>query len=654
MSPMTMPTAPDGWGDWLAGRCGKQLATARALVAAIKKASPTDAGELLDQWNDVSIALHNAMSAASLLSQVHPQESLRSQAEAAEQEGNQLSTDLGLDRDLFEIFAAADPRGLDEAGSRVLQRSLRDFRRAGVDQDEPTRARLRELGDRELVVDQEFAKNARDDVRRSSVTPDQLAGLPQDYVEAHPVGDDGRVTITTDYPDTIPFLTFALDAGARRALVREFNNRAWPVNDAVLQELLALRAEHAKILGFESWADFDAEVKMIGRGAAIGEFIDEIAAAAQEPGRRDLAVLLERLRADRPDVDVVDRADSTFYNEVVRRERFDVDAQQVRRYFEFAKVRQGLLDVTGRLFGLSYDRVQDVGTWHDDVAVYDVRLDGAALGRIYLDLHPREGKYKHAAQFDLVAGIRDRQLPEGVLVCNFGRGLIEHSDVVTLFHEFGHLVHHLLAGNHRWARFSGVATEWDFVEAPSQLLEEWAWDADVLRTFATDEAGEPIPEALVAKMRAGEDFGKGCFARTQMFYAALSYRLHQEPVADITAFVKEIQATYDLYAQVEGTHFHTSFGHLGGYSSAYYTYMWSLVIAKDLFSAFDRSDLFAAETAGRYRDLILAAGGSRDAAELVTDFLGRPYSFEAFGTWLQEAPAGQASPVAPGEPHGPM
>jgi len=638
LMPLTMPDAPGSWGVWLGERCGKQLATASALVEAIKNAPPSDAMVLLRAWNEVSISLNNAMSAASLVSQVHPQEAIRSQAEAAEQEGNQLSTDLGLDRDLFEIFAAADPTGLDDAAARVLRLTLRDFRRAGVDQDEPTRARLRELADRELLLDQEFGKNIRDDVRSITVTPDQLAGLPQDYIDAHPLDADGRATITTDYPDVIPFMTFALDARARRALIVQFLNRAWPLNDGVLQELLGARAEHARILGFDSWADFDADVKMIGHGGAIGAFVDEIAAAAEESGRRDLAVLLGRLRADRPGAAVVDRADSAFYKEVVRRERFDVDAQLVRRYFGFAKVRQGLLDVTGRLFGLSYTQVQDAASWHEDVAVYDVQLDGMPLGRIYLDLHPREGKYKHAAQFDLVAGIRERQLPEGVLVCNFGRGLIEHSDVVTLFHEFGHLIHHLLAGRHEWARFSGVATERDFVEAPSQLLEEWAWDARVLRTFATDDAGKPIPEALVAKMRAGEDFGKGCFTRTQIFYAASSYRLHLEPVEDISALVTEIQSAYDLFAQVEGTHFHASFGHLGGYSSAYYTYMWSLVIAKDLFSAFDRPDLFAPETARRYRDTILAAGGSKDAAELVADFLGRPYNIEAFSTWLQEAP----------------
>ncbi len=638
LMPLTMPHSPEGWGDWLSERCGAQLARARVLVDAIKNSPATDVTALLSSWNDVTIALKNAMSVASLVSQVHPQEAVRGQAEVAEQEGNQLLTDLGLDRDLFEIFTAAEPAGLDEAAARVLRLTLRDFRRAGVDQDEQTRARLRELSDRELVLDQEFGKNIRDDVRSISVTHEQLAGLPGDYIEAHPADADGRVTITTEYPDVIPFLTFARAAEARRALITEFLNRAWPANDSVLKELLGARAEHARILGFESWADFDAEVKMIGHGGAIGEFVDQIAAAAEESGRRELAVLLGRLHADCPAADVMDRADSAFYKEVIRRERFDVDAQEVRRYFELAKVRQGLLDVTGRLFGLSYARVQGAASWHEDVAVYDVQLEGEPLGRIYLDLHPREGKYKHAAQFDLVAGIRGRALPEGALVCNFGRGLIGHSDVVTLFHEFGHLVHHLLAGRHQWARFSGVATEWDFVEAPSQLLEEWAWDADVLRTFATDDAGEPIPEGLVAKMRAGEDFGKGCFARTQMFYAALSYRLHQVPVADITEFVREIQSAYDLFAQVEGTHFHASFGHLGGYSSAYYTYMWSLVIAKDLFSTFDRQDLFSPENARRYRDTILAAGGSKDAAELVADFLGRPYNIEAFTAWLQEPP----------------
>jgi thimet oligopeptidase len=255
-------------------------------------------------------------------------------------------------------------------------------------------------------------------------------------------------------------------------------------------------------------------------------------------------------------------------------------------------------------------------------------------------MHPRDGKYKHAAQFPLKDGVRGVQLPEGVLVCNFPDGdpaLMEHDDVVTMFHEFGHLMHHVLGGDHKWITQSGVATEWDFVEAPSQLLEEWAWDATVLQEFATDEAGETIPAALVSRMRRADDFGKGLYARTQMFYAALSYRLHQEPPADgpaVSARSRALQAEYSMVTPLPDTHFHTAFGHLVGYSSGYYTYMWSLVIAKDLFSAFDRDDLFAPAVAHRYRDRVLAAGGSKDAADLVEDFLGRPYGFESFQRWL--------------------
>jgi thimet oligopeptidase len=280
----------------------------------------------------------------------------------------------------------------------------------------------------------------------------------------------------------------------------------------------------------------------------------------------------------------------------------------------------------------------DVPTWHPDVAAYDVRSDGSPRGRIYLDLHPREGKFKHAAQFGLLTGSAGRQLPEGVLVCNFPRGLMEHQHVVTLFHEFGHLVHHILGGGQRWARFSGVATEWDFVEAPSQMLEEWAWDAAILQSFAVDADGTPIPEELVARLRAAKDFGKGIYVRQQIFYTAVSYFLHRDRPSDHTAAVRALQERYDLVDYLDGTHFQTAFGHLSGYTSAYYTYLWSLVIAKDLFSAFDAADLFDPAVAHRYRDRVLAAGGSQDAAELVAGFLGRPFTFDAFAAWLDREP----------------
>jgi thimet oligopeptidase len=644
VGPLVLPATPDEWALFLRARCDSGLDRIRELIAQLKDGEQRSPIATLGVWNDANVALSNVFAILSLIRQVHPLEEVRVLADGREQEATKLATDIGLDQELYAVLAAIDDGELDQAAARVLRLTLRDFRRSGVDQDEETRDRLRELSERETVRAQEFSKNIRDDVRSIKVEPVSLVGLPQDFVEAHPAGDDGLVTITTDYPDLIPFRTFSTDSDARRALTREFLNRAWPINDQVLTELLALRAEHARRLRYSGWPDYDAEIKMVGSGAAIEAFIDQVATSATSSAQRDYDVLLRRLQADRPDATAVDSADAMYYAEVINREHFEVDAHEVRRYFEFGKVRAGLLDVTGRLFGLEYRPVENAPTWHEDVTVHDVYTvgsddaDGERLGRIYLDLHPREGKYKHAAQFALVPGIADRQLPEGALVCNFPTGLMEHSNVVTLFHEFGHLLHHIVAGRHEWSRFSGVATEWDFVEAPSQMLEEWAWNAEVLRSFATDQSEQPIPEELVAKMRDANDFGKGYFARTQMFYASLSYVLHNEEVDDITELVKTLQNSFSMFPYQEDTHFHAAFGHLEGYTSAYYTYMWSLVIAKDLFSAFDRDHLFDTTTSYRYRDTILAAGGSEDAADLVADFLGRPYNVEAFTRWLDTAP----------------
>ena len=636
-APLALPTAASAH-DWLSDRAATGLAKARSLVADLKAAPPADALATLKAWNDVDQALGSVSSPASLFAEVHPDEAVRERADVAGQEVQKLATELGLDRELFEVFAALDPAGLDADAARFLNKTLRDFRRSGVDRDEPTRERIRAINERLTVLGQEFSKNIRNGVRSIEVTPDRLEGMPQDWLDAHPADERGLVTVTTDYPDVVPLRTFCADAQARRDLTMEFLTVGWPANDALLHELFDLRHELAQLLGYETWADYDAEVKMIKEGGAIPVFIEKIADAALESGVRDREVVLARMRADVPDATAIDSADLAYYANLVSKEQLEVDAQLVRTYLDFTKVRAGLLEVTGRLFGLRYEPAADAVVWDEAVAAYDVyRAEGdEPLGRIYLDLHPREGKYKHAAQFDLVTGVSGRQLPEGVLVCNFSRGLMEHDHVVTLFHEFGHLVHHVLAGQQEWFRFSGVATEWDFVEAPSQMLEEWAWDADILQTFATNEAGEPIPADLVRRMRRADDFGKGYLARTQMFYAALSYWFHTERPADLTARTRELQAQYSLFPYIEGTHFTCAFGHLEGYSSAYYTYMWSLVIAKDLFSAFDRSNMFDAEVAGRYRDRVLAPGGSKDAADLVADFLGRPYTFDAYAAWLAE------------------
>lgn len=633
IEPLALPTRDADWLDFVAQRSETELRTARALVATLTDGTDRPANEVIDLWNQIDIAVANATTCAELIGEVHPDEAVRDRAEQASQDGAAFVTERGQNTALYAVVAAVEPAGLDADAARLLAKVLLDFRRSGVDRDEATRARLAEIAERLVVVGQDFSRQIRDDVRSIRVEPDRLAGLPEDWLAAHPAEDDGLVTVTTDYPDLVPVMTFARDRETRLALAAENIRRAWPANDAVLAEMVALRHEQATLLGYDGWPDFDAEVKMIGTGDAIGAFIDRIAGLAAAGAARDRDLLLARARAEDPDIPALMTGDTAYYTELIRREQYDVDAQQVRTHFHFSRVRQGLLSVTGRLFDLSYEEVE-APAWHRDVASYDVIRDGARLGRIHLDLHPREGKFKHAAQFDLVTGVDGVQLPEGALVCNFSRDLMEHSDVVTLFHEFGHLVHHILGGQQRMARFSGVATEWDFVEAPSQLLEEWAWDGDILRSFATNAEGDPIPVDLVERMRQGKDVAAALAVRTQMYYAAVSYRLHRDRPADQDGAVAAAREEYSLIEAPADTHFHTAFGHLEGYGSGYYTYMWSQVISRDLFSAFDPADLFNAEIAGRYRDQILARGGSADTADLVADFLGRPYSFDAYAAWL--------------------
>jgi thimet oligopeptidase len=260
-------------------------------------------------------------------------------------------------------------------------------------------------------------------------------------------------------------------------------------------------------------------------------------------------------------------------------------------------------------------------------------------------MHPRPGKYNHAAEFGIRTGVSGRQIPEAALVCNFpgsingDPGLMSHDDVVTFFHEFGHLIHFLVAGRHEWVGIGGISTEQDFVEAPSQMLEEWAWDAGTLATFARHyETGEPIPPDLVKQMKRASEFGKGLTVRRQMVYAKLSLSIYDRDPAEVDTDVlmRSLTKQYQPFPFVEDTHFQTAFGHLDGYSAIYYTYMWSLVIAKDLFSKFDKTHMLAPGVAKQYRETVLAPGGSRPAALLVEDFLCRPSNFAAWQAWLDE------------------
>jgi thimet oligopeptidase len=622
------------------------MTAARSGIARLKALRPPyNTREVLELYDESMAALDDAGARASVARHAHPDAAMREAAEAAEQALETLSTDIRMDRGVYDVLAALDISKEDAPTRKWVEKVLREFRRAGVDRDDATRARVKALQDELVRIGQDFSRNIRQDTRTESLPPSSLEGLPDDYVRAHPPGPDGLVRITTDYPDIIPFMTYSRDAKSRERMWRAFRQRGFPANADVLQRMVARRHELARLLGCRNWAAYATEDKMIRDEQAAADFIERIAAASAARMQRDYDKLLERKRRDEPGATRVNPWDQGYLEDRIRAEEYAFDSQAVRPYYEYNHVKQGVLDLTGRLFGVTYQRVPDAPVWHPDVEAYDV-LEGSLLrGRFYLDMHPREDKYKHAAQFTLTSGKEGRRLPEGVLICNFPRpgtepALLQHSDVETFFHEFGHLLHHIFGGHTRWAGVSGVRTEWDFVEAPSQMLEEWARDTASLQTFARNhQTGEPLPADLVKRMLRADEFGKGLWVRQQMFYAALSLELYRrEPEGvDATALVRELQGKYTPFPYVEGTYFHLSFGHLDGYSSNYYTYMWSLVIAKDLFTVFQRQGMLASEPAQAYRRAVLEPGGSDDAARLVHAFLGRDYDFRAYQEWLDKA-----------------
>jgi thimet oligopeptidase len=619
------------------------VARARELSARLAGARPPPPREeALALLDDAFALLGDAAARASLVRNVHPDPAMRRAAEESEQEVEAAHADLSLDRGLHDAVAALDLEGADPATRWLAEKSVRDFRRAGVDRDDATRARIRALREELLRAGQEFGRNIREDVKELRLTPAELEGLPPDWLAARPPGPDGRVRVTTDGTDYVPVLTYARDGAVRERLWRAQRTRGHPANLEVLSRILSLRAELAGLLGEPDWASHATGDKMIGGAAEAAAFIERVAAASGERMRRDAEELLARKRQDEPRAERLEPWDVAWLTERVKAERHRASAQALRPYLEYRAVRDGVLGLASRLFGVSFRRIEGESAWHPEVEGYVVTEGEVERGRIWLDMHPREGKYKHFAQFTLQGGQAGRRLPEGVLVCNFPRpgaepALLEHGDVRTFLHELGHLLHHVLGGHTRWAAHAGVATEWDFVEVPSQLLEEWAWEPEVLRGFARRvDTGEPVPAVLVERLAAAEGFGKGLAVRQQMLYAALSLELHRRPPAglDTTALVAELTERYTPFRHVEGTWFQASFGHLDGYSALYYTYMWSLVIAKDLFSEFERDGLMAPETARRYRRAVLEPGGSRPAAELVRDFLGRPPGFEAWERWL--------------------
>lgn len=636
----TVSRAADGWDfnqspTELQALCERTLESARDAFAQLENDSaPATLERVYTAYDNVNLQLQD-IEHVWYVKSVHPDTALQAAAEDCINQYIDFATTVELSQKFYARVASIDLSDASAPERLMVEKRLREFRKSGVDRDEPTRQKVRDLIAQITELGNQFDKNIRSDARSLTVTKEQLRGMPADFLASHPADSDGKITLTTDYPDLFPVLTYAENDDLRRHLYIASKSIATPANESTLKALIAKRHELATLLGYPSHAAISMDGMMVGTPETAQRFLEQVGDAVRAPSGRDMDVLLQRLQQDDPDAQVVEVWQQYYLSNLVRQEQYAIDAKEVREYFHFDRVQSGIFRMTENLFGVAIIPWQ-TNTWHDDVTAWEIRENGEAIGRFYLDMHPRDNKYKHAAHWTLRTGLKDRQIPLSGMAMNFPRGLLEHRQVETFLHEFGHLLHNMFSGSQKWLSISGMTMERDFVEAPSQMLEEWVWDYDTLRNFAINAEGQPIPKALVEKMVAARHFGEAAGTSQQIFYAnlALNYYNRDPQSFELLPLMQELQAQYSPYPYVPGTNFYNNFNHLNGYSSNYYIYQWSRAISTDLFSRFAAEGMTNPEVARDYRRYILQPGGSKRASELVEDFLGRPFSPQTYTDYL--------------------
>jgi thimet oligopeptidase len=631
--------------DWISARLEAHETALAALLAVEGERTPENSLRLYDAAIE-QLSLAGAQ--AGVLNSVAADKAVRDQAQMEAQRVATVASALSLNRAVYEALTAIDLDAANPPASpatkHYLERTLLSYRLAGVDKNQATRDHLQALHEKATRLSLDFSRNIQEGAKIIEAPAAELEGLPEDYLARHQPDDKGCIRLSTDPPDMQPVMTFAASAALRKRMFLAYNTRAYPANRQILLDLLAVRQEIASVLGFRSWADLATADQMMGSAANVRAFLAKLDEASREGALREHELILNFARQRQPDLAVIDITGRTWWYEQFRRSAFDFDSNSVRPYFPYAQVEAGVLETAAQLFKIEF-RPSTAPGWHPDVSVFEVFDGGQAVGRFYLDMHPREGKDKWFSAAPIVTGVRGRALPEAALICNFpgngdgDPGLLQYSDVVTFFHEFGHLLHAILGGQTEWAGISGFATEGDFIEVPSQMLEEFFRDEKLLQAFAKHyQTGEILPTKLIQKMKRAGSFGRADWVRSQLYYTTLSLDLHDhEPTGlDLDSITKRLYEALQPWTWLEGNRMYASFGHLTGYSSNYYTYAFDKVIALDFFAQFDAKDLLGCEAGSRYRKTVLEQGGSKPGRQMIRDFLGRDEEFAAFSKWLNE------------------
>jgi thimet oligopeptidase len=577
--------------------------------------------------------------------------SVRDAANDCETLLGQFAVDVFTREDLYKAVTAyaAKREALAGEDARLLTEQLLDFKRSGVGLPAYQRERVKAIRRKLVQLEADFGKNLNEVRDYAVFTRAELEGLPDDYIaKLKREGEGYRVTV--DYPDYYPFMDNAKDPAARRRLEALFSNRAYPVNAGILQEVLALRREAAGLLGYKNHAAFIQEDRMAKTPDNVSKFLSRLIRKLRPLGKKELAemVALKDKELGAASDHAIHAWDWRYYDNMQLKQRA-VDKEKIKQYFPLETVTRGMLDVYQKLLGVRFREVSDAAQtarWHPEAKLFEIADadDGQVLAYFYMDLFPREGKYKHAAAFDIVRGRRladgRYQKPVSAMVANFNKpapgqpSLLKHGsreEVETYFHEFGHIMHQTLT-KAAHGRFSGLNTARDFVEAPSQMLENWVWDPKILASLSGryDDPSQKLPPELLEKMLAVKNLDVGLKTLRQLLFGSVDMAYHTRPVDDPTAVWAKHQKEIMLVPATPGTHPEASFGHLMGYDAGYYGYLWSQVYADDMFSVFEREGLLNPAVGRRYRSEILERGSSRDEQVSLEAFLGRKPSEDAF------------------------
>jgi len=565
---------------------------------------------------------------------------------------------LGADEKLFAKYRAidADVDVLDEPRRRALANAVRDFVLNGAQLRGAERERFLQIQDRLAELSQRFEEHVQDAIDSFALYVDEtrLGGVPDDVRaalrgDAQADGRDGH-KLSLQAPRWLPVMLYATDRALREQLHRAFYTVASDLgpaqfdNSALMVELLKLRQEHAQLLGFGDYAQFSLATKMARSPAQVVQFLRDLAQRSRQQAERELAEM-QRFAAEHLGIDQLQPWDHRFVAERLRQQRFAFSEQEVKRYFTFERALDGLFRIVETLFEV-HIRADSAPVWHDSVRVYRIERNGALVAQFYLDAFARAGKRPGAWMDDARGrwrrpdGAHALQTPVAYLVCNFAaalpgqEALLTHDDLITLFHEFGHGLHHMLTRVDELAVAGLAGVEWDAVELPSQFMENFCWEWEVLsRLSAHVDDGSPLPRALFDKMVAARHFHGALEMLRQVEYALFDMRIHHEPAAagSIQQVLDEVRDEVAVIDRGRDLRLQHSFSHIfaGGYSAGYYSYKWAEVLSADAYSAFEESGLFDRDTGRRYRREILEVGGSRDALDSFKAFRGREPSITA-------------------------